>query len=40
MTVKQAIPVIMGANIGTSVTSTLVSLGQVVCITLFASVNC
>ena len=30
MKVDQAIPVIMGANIGTSITSTLVSLGQVV----------
>jgi len=30
MTVNQAIPVIMGANIGTSITSTFVSLGQVV----------
>ena len=27
-TVKQAIPLIMGANIGTSVTSTIVALGQ------------
>ena len=30
ITVKKAIPAIMGANIGTSITSTLVSLGQVV----------
>ncbi len=28
LTVKQAIPIIMGANIGTSVTSTIVALGQ------------
>lgn len=28
-TVKHAIPVVMGANIGTSVTNTIVSLGQV-----------
>lgn len=30
MKVDQAIPVIMGANIGTSITSTLVSFGHVV----------
>ena len=30
LTVRQAIPIIMGANIGTSVTSTLVALGHVV----------
>ena len=30
MTVEYAIPVIMGANVGTSITSALVSLGQVV----------
>ena len=29
LTVKQAIPLVMGANIGTSVTSTIVALGQV-----------
>lgn len=29
LTVKHAIPVVMGANIGTSVTNTIVSLGQV-----------
>ncbi|CAF5168169.1 unnamed protein product, partial [Rotaria sp. Silwood1] len=30
--VKRAIPIIMGANIGTSVTNTLVALTQSVCI--------
>lgn len=30
MKVNQAIPVIMGSNIGTSITSTLVSFGHVV----------
>jgi sodium-dependent phosphate cotransporter len=29
LTVKQAIPLIMGANIGTSVTSTIVAMGQI-----------
>lgn len=29
LTVKQAIPIVMGANIGTSVTNTIVSLGQI-----------
>ncbi|XP_029651087.1 sodium-dependent phosphate transport protein 2B [Octopus sinensis] len=29
LTVKQAIPIIMGANIGTSVTNTIVSMGQI-----------
>ena len=29
LTVKMAIPIIMGANIGTSVTNTIVSLGQI-----------
>ena len=29
MEVRQAIPIIMGANIGTSVTNTIVSFGQV-----------
>ncbi|XP_052832745.1 sodium-dependent phosphate transport protein 2B isoform X2 [Octopus bimaculoides] len=30
LTVKQAIPIIMGANIGTSVTNTIVSMGQII----------
>lgn len=29
MTVKLAIPIVMGANIGTSVTNTIVSIGQI-----------
>ncbi|XP_060596766.1 sodium-dependent phosphate transport protein 2B-like [Ruditapes philippinarum] len=29
LTVKQAIPIVMGANIGTSVTNTIVSIGQI-----------
>lgn len=37
--VKYAIPIIMGTNIGTSITSTLVSLGQAVSSNTFSKLN-